>query len=278
MRIAFVLRPPAPDGPVMSGVTAETVDRLRARGAEVDLVVPEAGCVDLAELRPTHDLYVLKSKSAFTLSWAGVLTLAGAATVNTWRSCSLARDKIAVTALLAASGVAVPPSWAGGRAGQLRALLDGGPLWIKPHRGSRGIGVRRVETSIELDREAPCTDVHDLPVPLFAQREVPSEGRDLKVYVVGDWVSALIRRFPARTAREKLGTPAPISAEVRAAALACGRTLGLELYGVDFLLDGDRFHVVDVNAFPGYKGAAGAATHLADYLLERARRPHAWTN
>lgn len=277
MRIAFVLQPPVPDGPVMSAVTAETIGRLRGYGIEVDLLVPEAGCLELAEIRPTHDLYVLKSKSTLTLSWAGVLTRAGAVTVNTWRSCSLAKDKIAATALLSAAGVAVPPSWATGSPGPLRPLLNEGPLWIKPHRGSRGIGVSRVETSMELDRQARCTDAHNLPLPLFVQREVPSGGRDLKVYVVGDWVSALTRQFPARTVREKLGTPIPISTEVRAAALACGRALGLELYGVDFLLHGDRFHVVDVNPYPGYKGAAEASSRLAGYLIQRARRPHAWT-
>ena len=59
---------------------------------------------------------------------------------------------------------------------------------------------------------------------------------------------------------------------VRDAALACGRALGLELYGVDFLEAGDKFFAVDVNALPGYKGAPEAPRALVDYLYRRALR------
>ncbi len=62
-------------------------------------------------------------------------------------------------------------------------------------------------------------------------------------------------------------------ADIRAAALAAGRAMGLEIYGVDFLRspDTDEFWVVDVNAFPSYKGIAGATERIADLLLTRAR-------
>ena len=66
----------------------------------------------------------------------------------------------------------------------------------------------------------------------------------------------------------------PLPDSIRAAALAAGYALGLELYGVDFLLPQDGsgdFAVVDVNAFPGYNGLDDAPAALADYLFERAR-------
>ena len=148
----------------LSPLTAEIVTRLRDRGARVDLLAPEDGPWDVAALRPQHDLYVLKAKTPLTLSLAGALALGGAAVVNPVEACTLARDKIAATAVLAP--------------------------------------------------------------------------------------------------------------EVRRAALACGRALGLELYGVDVLVAGERFCVVDVNAFPGYKGVAEAPRQLAAYLYARARQPH----
>ena len=43
--------------------------------------------------------------------------------------------------------------------------------------------------------------------------------------------------------------------------------LGLDVYGVDFLVAGDEFFAVDVNAFPGYKGVPQAPAAIADYLL-----------
>ena len=275
MRIAFLIHRSAADvGPAgLSPLTAELVTRLRDRGARVDLIAPEDGPWDVAALRPQHDLYVLKAKTPLTLSLAGALALGGAAVVNSVRSSTLARDKIAATALLAGGGVPVPPTWATGRASRLLPLLEEGPLWLKPPRGSRGIGVRRVTTPAGLDVPEVPTDPFGLPWPLFAQREVPASGRDLKVYVVGDRLWAISRPFPARSPQDKIGTPAVLSPEVRRAALACGRALGLELYGVDVLVAGDRFFVVDVNAFPGYKGVAQAPQQLAAYLLARARQP-----
>ena len=280
MRIAFLIhRSAAGVGPAgLSPLTAEIVTHLRDGGARVDLLASEGGPWDLAALRPQHDLYVLKAKTPLTLSLAGALALGGAVVVNSVRSCTLARDKIAATTLLAGCGVPVPPSWATGRATHLLPLLEEGPLWLKPHRGSQGVGVRRVDTSAGLDGPEVPTDPFGLPWPLFAQREVPSGGHDLKVYVVGQRLWAITRPFPARSLQDKLGTPAVLPPEVRRAALACGRALGLELYGVDVLVAGGRFCVVDVNAFPGYKGVAEAPRQLAAYLSARARQPHLSTS
>jgi ribosomal protein S6--L-glutamate ligase len=277
VRIAFLIhRSAARVGPAgLSPLTAEIVTRLRDGGARIDLITPEDGPWHVAALRPQHDLYVLKAKTPLTLSLAGTLAMGGAAVVNSVWSCTLARDKIAATALLAGGGVPVPLSWTTGRTTRLLPLLEEGPLWLKPHRGSQGAGVRRVDTPAGLDVLPEVqTDPFGLPWPLFAQREVPSGGHDLKVYVVGHRLWAIARRFPARSLQDKIGTPAVLPPQVRRAALACGRVLGLELYGVDVLSAGDRFCVVDVNAFPGYKGVAEAPRQLAAYLYARARQPH----
>jgi len=271
VRIAFLLKGSEADRaiPCVSALTEHVIARLWGRGARVDLIVPENGPLDIAQVRPAHDLYVLNEKSPLILSLAGALTVAGAVVVNTFRSCSLTRDKIATTAVLAGAGVPVPPSWTTGCPARLRSLLSEGPLWLKPPRGGRGPWVSRLLDPTGLD--VP-TDVYGLPLPLFAQRELPSEGRNLKVFVVGEEMWAIARPFPARTLEEKLGTPVALRPEVRAAVLACGRVLGLELYGVDFLEAGDRFFAMDVDALPCYKGAPQAPRALSDYLYRRALR------
>ena len=55
---------------------------------------------------------------------------------------------------------------------------------------------------------------------------------------------------------------------IREAASLCGQVLGLELYGVDFLVAGDAFFVVDVNALPGYKGVPQAPRAIAECIYQ----------
>lgn len=279
MRIAFLLQASKadPHGPGLARVTAETVARLRERGAQVALLVAGAQVLDLAALaRPQHDLYVLKSKAPLTHSLAGVLEVAGASVVNTFSASTLTWDKIATTAVLAAAGIPVPASWATGRADALRSLLATAPLWVKPQHGKSGSGVHRVTHAAELSGSTEVLDAYGFPMPVFAQRDIPSGGQDFKVYVIGDRLWSVIKPWPPRTPQDKIGVPVPLPEPIRAAALAAGRSLGLELYGVDFLLPPDApddFVVVDVNAFPGYNGLGEAPAALADYLYERARRP-----
>jgi ribosomal protein S6--L-glutamate ligase len=276
-RIAFLLQRSAPDAspgrrqPSLSHVTEAILGRLLDRGAELDLLVPEDEPLEPGLLRVEYDLYVLKAKTPLTLGLAGAVEAMGARVVNTFAACNLTRDKVATTAVLAAAGVPVPASWVTGQAQRLRQLVQDGPLWLKPPRGSQGVGVQRLASVGELDAAGTLeVDPFGLPLPLFAQREVPSAGCDLKVYVVGDQMWAIARPFPARTLQEKLGTPAHIAPPIREAAEACGQALGLELYGVDVLVAGDQFFVVDVNAFPGYKGVPAAAGATATYLYGQA--------
>lgn len=261
--------------PHVSPVTEGVLKGLWERGAKIDLIVPEECSWNLSELRPAHDLYVLKSETPLALSLAGALTVAGGEGVNAFRAANLARDKIAARAVLAGSGVPVPSSYATGNAALLLPLLDEGPLWVKPQRGTKGAGIQRLASSKELDPHRECRDAFGLPLPFFAQKELATSGKDLKVYVVGEEAWAIERRFPAVTESEKAGSPVELLRKIREAALLCGQVLGLELYGVDFLVaTGGGFAAIDVNAFPGYKGVAAAPAALAAYIHRRALAAH----
>ena len=76
MRIAFLMRrhPPTRLSPIMP----EVISLLTEWGAHVDLLYPDDGVVNLGEVRPEHDLYVLRSNSDLALSLAGALHAAGA--------------------------------------------------------------------------------------------------------------------------------------------------------------------------------------------------------
>lgn len=250
-------------------LTLQIIGELSRNGIEADIIVAEDRQWDLENIRAEYDLYALISKSPLTLALACLFEMEGALVVNTWKSSALTKNKVASTAVLAAHNISLPLSWVTWRSDCIVPLLADGPVWIKPFGGSMGKGVCRVDTEEDMQEIAAPVDRWGLPLPQFVQRNVEHSGRDIKVYVVGDMLWSISRPWPAVTMEDKLGRPAEISDEIRQTALACGKALGLELYGVDFLVSGDEFFVVDVNTFPGFKGIPDAPRYIAEYLYER---------
>ena len=243
----------------------EVVQLLARRGAEVDVIYPAEATTELTGLEPEYDLYVLKSRTEVSLSIAGALDAAGAAILNPYRIAAACRDKVVASRLLATAGVPLPEAYVAGSLDQLAPLLDGGPLVVKPHRGSQGRGVRVVRSPAELrdSREGG---------PIFAQRYYEPRGRDRKVYRIGDRIFGVKRVWPPRTLEDKLGEAFELDGELAEIALRLGSALGITLYGFDVVLTDDGPKVVDFSPFPGFKGVPDAAALLADYVYEAAAR------
>ena len=262
--MGFVLtrHPPSRISPIMP----EVVRLLREWGVEVDVLYPEEELTDLGAVDGECDLYVLKSGSEPALSLAGALHAAGATLLNPYPVAAACRDKIVGTRILQSAGIPTPQTYVTGDPGQLAPLLETGALVVKPHRGSQGRGVRVIRDPVELD---------SLPIEMgvvFAQRHHESDGRDRKVYCIGEQVFGVKRVWPVSNYRDKVGEPFTVSQELRAIALDCGRAFGLEVYGLDIIVSEDRPYVVDVSSFPGFKGVPDAALRLADYIYAAGQR------
>ena len=170
------------------------------------------------------------------------------------------------TGILEAAGVPTPRTYVTGEPGRLAQLLESGPVIVKPHRGSQGRGVRVIRNA---------EDLRSLPVEMgtvLAQRHHQADGRDRKVYCIGDQVFGVKRIWPVQTYRDKVGEPFTVSDEIRDIALRCGQAFGLELYGLDIVVSEGRPYVVDVSSFPGFKGVPDAALRLADYIYAAGQR------
>jgi ribosomal protein S6--L-glutamate ligase len=263
VKIAFLLarHPPARKSPIVP----EVIRLLRDWGAAVDVIHPDEQVTLLSGVAPAHDLYVLKSETELALSLAGALHAAGAAIVNPYPVAAMLRDKVVATRRLEAAGVPVPATWAASSPRQLAALVDGGPIVVKPYRGTHGEGIRVVRRVDDL----ACLEAAG---PVFAQRWHEPDGRDRKLYVVDGRVFGVMRRWPAVTYEEKLGEPFTVGPELRDLALRCGRAFGVELFGVDVVVSEGRPWVVDMQAFPGFKGVPDAALRLADFVYATAQR------
>jgi ribosomal protein S6--L-glutamate ligase len=249
----------------VSPIMPEVVELLDEWGADVDVICPDEELTPLAEVQVEHDLYVLKSGSELALSLAGALNAAGATILNPFPVALACRDKVIATRMLQSAGVPTPDTYVAAQIGELSALLDDGPLVVKPYRGTNGVGVHLVWDPDQLD------DIANGGV-IFAQRYHKPEGRDRKIYVIGGQVFGVKRIWPARTYEEKLGEPFTITDELREIALACGRAFGIELYGLDIIMSEGRPYVVDISSFPGFKGVPDAGLRLADYIYAAAER------
>jgi ribosomal protein S6--L-glutamate ligase len=241
---------------------------LRDRGARVELVDPEDGAfpADDNSWLAGLDVVVARGRSHGVLHLLGWAELAGVPTVNRRAAVEAVRDKAALALALHAGGVPTPPTWFGTVAHLARRVpARHFPLVLKPVFGDNGHGLRVVPTPAELADLA-------WPEPFaLAQRLLPTDGRDLKVYGAGDRVWAV--RVPSPL----LGTgdeaePVPANPDLVALARHCRARFGLDLYGLDCLETPEGPVVVEVNEFPNYTAVEEADVALAGHVLARAGR------
>lgn len=254
LHVAFLIGRPPSSASVLHGIIAA----LRAAGGDASL---HASPYEPELLRA--QLVALRGLDLATLDGARRLEKLGIRCCNTVAATAIARDKTATERALCAGDVPRPrtvtlKSW-----DKVRSLAAARPVVVKPYDGSRGAGV--VDGG-SLPKHEP------FPGPFVVQERVGTDGFDRKLYVVGDIVRGVLREWPPRTLAGKLGTRFEPNEEQRELALTTGRALGLELFGVDVLNGRDGPVVVDVNAFPGYKGVPGAAALLVRYLADAGQR------
>lgn len=263
MNFFFLLARRKPDVP--SQIILEVSSILRQRGHQVASTIAEEELAPLHDLPQDHDLYLLKSYTELSLSLAGALSARGENLINPYAGCAAARNKIVCYQMLREFRVPVPKAWITCDTDLLKQLVRQSPLIVKPYMGWRGEGIRIVRNEREIDSLPEFTS------PPLIQEYIENDGADLRLYVAGNAVFGIRKRF-SRTSFAKDGDPAIVTPQMRDIALRCGRAFGLMLYGIDIIEGAHGPYVVDVNYFPGYKGVRGAAGVVADCVENHARR------
>lgn len=219
------------------------------------------------------DVYLLKSRSVEARRLAGLAEREGALVLNSARATSLALNRAAMSRMLRDHGVPIPKTWSFGSITELAAAMaaDGSELpeslVVKSRVSRRGDLVRLVRGRPDVQALLPEWGSE----PVIVQEFAPNDGFDFKFWVIGDQISVARRpgALEVRDTEQDIWIdPATLPAQWLRIVRRCGAALGLELFGVDLLVTAGRPVIVDVNAFPGFRGAPEAAAALAD-LVER---------
>ncbi|HEV7187233.1 MAG TPA: ATP-grasp domain-containing protein [Blastococcus sp.] len=213
------------------------------------------------------DVVLLKSRSPEARRVALTAERAGSLVVNPPAATTTALDRAASAEALDRAGVPAPRSWS------VPALRDLAPeeaalpwpLVVKSRTSSRRDLVRLVGSPEELAELLPEWGEE----PVVAQEFAANDGFDIKVWVIGADLSVARRRSALESidkSADEFLEPADLPAEWIRVARDAGAALDLQLYGVDLLISGGRPVVIDVNPFPGFRGARDPAGSLLRFL------------
>ncbi|MFE1175860.1 RimK family alpha-L-glutamate ligase [Streptomyces sp. NPDC058773] len=263
-------------------VLAAASTLLTGAGHLVEILHPE-GSADAAVAGPPADVYLLKARTPGALTLAARLEEHGAPVVNSAAATARCQDRVAMAARASGAGLPFARTRAVATMAELAAAGEpAGPLVVKSRHSRRGDLVARADDGPRL-RELAA----DWPTePVVVQEFTANSGWDHKVWVVDGQLFAGLRRSELAPPLVPHQAPAPdgrgpalplpageLPESWRSVALRVGEVFGLTVYGVDLLdAGGGAPLIVDVNAFPGIRGQAGAPEALAELALRTAAR------
>lgn len=264
MRFCFILEEKYVNKPMPMVVA----DQLQQWGHEIDVLQPYAAVTSLTDLSLTkYDAYVLKTVSDGPgLTILEAAEAVGIPTINNSRAIRLVRDKAVAAAFAQACGLPIPVTYF---VGHPRALVKVPhhvyPLIVKPSNGTSLQDIHFVHTPEEMVQLTLDEQSYYL-----AQHYVENTGFDIKLYVTGQEVHAIVKSSPLHgTVQEQ---EIPISREMLQLARRVGQVFGLDLYGVDVLETSKGLMLVDINDFPSFYGVPRKVASVAEYILHAAYR------
>jgi ribosomal protein S6--L-glutamate ligase len=264
MRFCFILEEKYAQKPMPMVVA----DQLQQWGHEIEVLQPYAAVTSLTDLSLTdYDAFVLKTVSDGPgLTILEAAEAVGIPTINNSRAIRLVRDKAVAVAFAQACDLPVPTTYF---VGHYRALvnvpLDLYPVVVKPSNGTSMQDIHLVRTYDEMASLTLDTDSYYL-----AMRYVENTGFDIKLYVTGQEVHAIVKSSPLHG--EVQETEIAVSSEMLKLARRVGQVFGLDLYGVDVLETPQGLMLVDINDFPSFYGVPRKVASVAEYILHAAYR------
>ena len=236
---------------------------------EIDLIVSRD---DRKSIRFRNDIVALPdSLLARTGSGTGYFNLSvirqferlNVPTLPNSSSIEASKDKMYANQILAQAGLPIPktmltrfPCKA-----ELVEKVVGFPCVLKVVTGSHGAGVYLCENAKQFEDLSELISSLDGKTSMIIQEYIKfSEGRDLRVIVVGGRVIGAMQRtstdgsFKANISRGGKGEPYDVDDEMEMLAIQVAKVLDLDVAGVDLLFHNDGYRICEANSSPGFKG------------------------
>lgn len=208
----------------------------------------------------------------------GILETLGMLIVNPPRAIEVAVDKFLALARLSAAGLRVPQTYVCQTVADGMAAFErlGADAVLKPLFGSEGRGITRIVDRALAERAFRLLIEHG--EVLYLQQYLNHPGYDVRVLLIGEQTLAFRRRngddWRTNLSRGGQAEPLEPSAEMSDWARRAAAAVGATLAGVDLIEDASgRWHVLEVNAVPGWKATAAALNvDIARLVIEHLQR------
>lgn len=182
----------------------------------------------------------------------------GKVVINSPAGLSLAESKSQTTYSLQLAGLPVPRTiTTQEREEAVDALRSFGSAVAKPLYGSHGVGIERLEGR---QGEKLIPRMLETFGAICIQEYIPNEGRDIRVFVVGDEIPAAMYRI-AREGQWKTNVfqgsrcePYEPQGRIAEISLEAARVIGLDYTGVDVIEGPDGPMILELNGAPSWYG------------------------
>jgi len=200
--------------------------------------------------------------SYFALAVIRHLERMGVYSVNSSQSIENVRDKLYTLQILAEANLPIPKTIL------LKFPVEPTivsrhlkfPVVVKTLSGTQGMGVFLSTGQDSFEDLMQLIQATNKSANIILQELIEmSEGRDLRVFVVGRQVVGAMERiaragtFKANCSIGGTGVPYNVTPEIESLAIGIAEILNLEIAGIDLLFDRDGFKICEVNSAPGFE-------------------------
>ena len=187
--------------------------------------------------------------------------------MNSSQSIEISRDKLFTSQVLASYGIPIPRSMLSKLPFDQKFISDyfGYPVIMKEASGSKGEQVWKIDAANEF-KQLLSTNTINTDKPLIFQDFLSAtKGRDLRCFVIGNQLVASMLRVAASGFKANVhqgGTVQSVTAtdKLQNLSVKTSSICGLEICGVDLLLDSNTYRICEVNSSPGFEGLEKATS------------------